>query len=252
MIVCVCLCASRLRCLCPRNSVTDCWGSEKIDTVCDSVAESIGPLINRPALRTLAIKIPEREIVNESIENLIKCPKEKPKLERLILSPTVPLSSIYEFVNENFNLKSLTIDTERFFRRTKEETVSFKDMYRSINMYHNYIEKREEDTKKTINGLIRIFNCNNGLDEIDLLNPSFLQIGLYFDSSFDFPILIWKNKSHGKIYRSDFSSMVPYLARVLAEREERIRREKKLAEESKKCFEILKKKTRESRNVTPF
>ena len=31
---------------------------------------------------------------------------------------------------------------------------------------------------------------------------------------------------HGKIYRSEFSLMVPYLAHILAEHEERIRREK--------------------------
>ena len=86
----------------------------------DSVAHSIGSLLSRPALRKLELEIfwsepiwrdpPVRFV--ESIINLIRCPDEKPNLEHLILHPNCPLSSIYEFVNGNYNLKSLELHGE--------------------------------------------------------------------------------------------------------------------------------------------
>ena len=93
-----------------------CRNSPKLEDICidiqgcldwDSVAKSIRPLVSRSALRTLIIKCGDsygyNEVANESIMNLLKYPVEKPKLECLILSPTSPLSSIYELVKENFN-----------------------------------------------------------------------------------------------------------------------------------------------------
>ena len=127
-------------------NVTDAFDNLKqMHTVCDSVAKSIGPLLNRTALRTLEIRIPDcYEIVNISIMNLIKCPSNsvKPKLERLVLSPLVSLSSIYEFVNMNFNLKSFTITQIPNDRRWMKEGA--------------------------IQALIRILDSNNELDEIRL------------------------------------------------------------------------------------
>ena len=118
-----------------------------MDFVCDSIAKTIGPLVSRPDLRTLAIRIEHYQYyhgtVNQSIIKLLECPVGKPILERLILSSTVPLSSIYELVNENYNLKSLTL--------------------------YMKIESRSRED------LIRIFNCNNGLEEIELRSLSLHQ-----------------------------------------------------------------------------
>ena len=146
--------------------------------VCDSIAKSIGPLVSRTALRTLAIRIRKiryyYHMVSQSFIKLIKCPVEKPKLERLILSPLIPLSTIYEFVNENWNLKSLTIDM-KIDSRSREET---------------------------IDDLIRIFDCNNGLDEIDLGGLTLPHEDRLKTRNGD---------TNGKIYRDEFPRMISRL-----------------------------------------
>ena len=116
---------------------------ETMDTY-DSVAQLIGSSLSRPALRKLELKIfwsvpiwhdpPVRFV--ESIINLIRCPDEKPNLEHLILHPNCPLSSIYEFVNGNYNLKSLEL--------------------------HGEIGEDE-----TPAALIEILNCESGLETIE-------------------------------------------------------------------------------------
>ena len=180
-----------------------CRNSPKLADICidiqscldwESVAKSIGPLVSRSALRTLTIKCGNNydynEVANESIMNLLKCPVEKPKLEHLILSPTSPLSSIYELVKENFNLKSLTINMEQLVYYTQP----FKT-------------PREE----TIDDLIRIFNCNNGLDEIDLG-----RYGLDFLVKDKRLQKINRGPYNGRIYRDDFASMATILADFLS------------------------------------
>ena len=107
----------------------------------DTVAQSIGSLLSRPALRKLELDIydcrepSENQLVVESIINLINCPNEKPKLENLILHPNCPLSSIYHLVNGNYNLKSLEL--------------------------HGKVHQKE-----TVADIIKILNCESGLETI--------------------------------------------------------------------------------------
>ena len=156
-------------------------------TVCDSLTKSIGSLLYRSTLRTLDLSFRQfrgyyydwdtriiNEINNVSIMNLIKCPLVKPKLEQFIISPIVPISSIYEFVNMNFNLKSLTISCDA--RRFLEET--------------------------NIEGIIRILDCDNGLDEIDL--------GRHFNPQ-EYHLPIRNADRNGKIYRDEFPRMISIL-----------------------------------------
>ena len=162
----------------------------------ESVAKSIGPLLSYSNLRTLAIKCGYyNEVANESIMNLLKCAVEKPKFERLILDATLPLSSIYELVNENFNLKSLTID---FNMKTPSE--------------------------ENIEDLIRILNCNNRLDEIGLgsygldflRNNNRLQ-KIHPDEFNGITYLKSRFIRESRINRDDFAFMATILADFLAE-----------------------------------
>ena len=113
-------------------------GFESTETY-DSVAQSIGSLLSRPALRKLELEIDDYRESSErfvgSITNLINCPDEKPKLKNLILHPNCSLSSIYQFVNGNYNLKSL-------------------ELYGKVH------------EKETLADIIKILNCESGLETI--------------------------------------------------------------------------------------
>ena len=109
-------------------------------TVYESVANSLGSLTSRTALRKLEIEIDAYQLSEnfaESIKNLFTCPGEKPKLENLVLQPNLELSTVYQFVCENLNLKSL-----------------------------DYNGKILLEEKTAIEELLRIFKSNNGLEEI--------------------------------------------------------------------------------------
>lgn len=208
-----------------------CQNSPKLEDICididglldwDRVAKSIGPLVSRPALRTLAVKSEigsrndNNEVANESIMKLLKCPVEKPKLERLILSPTLPLSSIFELVKENFNLKSLTIDMND---------------YRYDEIFDMMIV--QTPSEETIVDLIRIFNCKNGLDEI--VFSCFESFGNHsFEDSFlqkhNRLQKIDTDEFQGRIYRDDFASMTTILADFLAEVKEKLAKKESLSE----------------------
>ena len=117
-------------------------GSFESGDVFESVVKSIGPLVNRTALRKLDIEIEdyreEPEEINESLMSLFNCPGKKPNLEKLIFHPNFSLPPIYQFVNENKKLKSLEL----------------------------YGETNEKET--AISDLIKILTCDNGLQEIQL------------------------------------------------------------------------------------
>ena len=111
----------------------------------DSAAKSIGPLVHRPALRKLDIGayIQEPQEFNDSFMDLFNCSGEKPNLEELILNcecsrDHFSLRPIYQFVNENENLKSLEL----------------------------YGEIKPKET--AISELIKILTCENGLQEINV------------------------------------------------------------------------------------
>ena len=89
-----------------------------------------------------------------------------------------------------------------------------------------YNAPREE----TIDDLIRIFNCNNGLDEIDL-GPDGLDF-LLKDKRLQKinPGSVYS--SHGRIYRDDFASMTTILGDFLAEIKENPAKKESSWEES--------------------
>ena len=107
-------------------------------------------------MRTLEIGINEYDYSNqifaESITNLFACNGEKPKLENLILHPNLELSTVYQFVNENFNLKSLeyygkmglkaktAIDDKIFKSNNGIEEITFGCIYRD---WEENIDSRE-------------------------------------------------------------------------------------------------------------
>ena len=115
------------------------FGDFETDAPYKSVAKSIGSLLNRPALRELELEIEDHREVGEEfvapIANLFNFPDEKPSLEKLIIHPNCPLSTIYKFVHGNFNLKSL-------------------DLYGKIH------------PKETIEDIINVLNCDSGLETI--------------------------------------------------------------------------------------
>ena len=115
---------------------------EALHAVYDSVLKSIGPLIERSALRILDINIDDydKQMFNESIRNLFDYSNEKPKLETLTLCANIPLGSVYQFVNNNFNLKSLKLGGKM------------------------------ELNENTAQDLIKILQCGNGLEQIQFKN----------------------------------------------------------------------------------
>ena len=158
----------------------------------ESVAQSIGPLVNRTALRKLHIEIedyrpawdmddrPGREDFDKFLINLFNCPGEKPNLEELVLhsekSRIILLEPIYQFVNENKNLKSLEL----------------------------YGEIKVKET--AISELIKILTCDNGLHEIKLHEEKKGYDGTYRTIIGD--ALAKKYTNGRKIKREEFSKLV--------------------------------------------
>ena len=102
-------------------------------------ARMTGSLVSRTSLRTLELDIENRtgsDSSNKSILKLFDCPQEKPNLEELVLHQC-SLSTIYRFVNENNNLKSLIL-----------------------------CGKINEKERKAVKYLLKILRCNSGLQEI--------------------------------------------------------------------------------------
>ena len=153
---------------------------EAYHTVYDSVAKSIGSLLNRPALRILEIDIGEYhqqpQMFEESIKNLFEYPQEKPQLEKLILLPNLPIPSIYQLVNENFNLKTLELRG----RIRLESTTA-------------------------IQNLMKIFKCDNGLEEIQ-----FGLLYLYYNDEKS-PWHDLAKRLTSKIHRHEFPKLIEFL-----------------------------------------
>ena len=128
----------------------ECW------EIHDSAAKSIGPLVQRPALRKLDLNIEEPEEFNDSLMNLLNCPGEKPNLEELVLhgeySPYISLRLIYQFVNGNKNLKSLELS----------------GIVRNCTGIVLELNEEIKEKETAISELIKILTCDNGLHEIKL------------------------------------------------------------------------------------
>ena len=155
-------------------------------TVYESVANSIGSLTSRTALRKLEIEIDAHqssENFAESITNLFACNGEKPKLENLVLHVNLELSTVYQFVNENFNLKSL-----------------------------KYYGKMRLKAKTTADELLKIFKSNNGIDDI--------RFGcIYWEENKDsreYKLAIELSKERN---RNEFPKMIQYLERYIKQAE---------------------------------
>ena len=121
----------------------------------DCVARSIGSLLSRPALRNLEIEFEGsfeeeegHEIYHEPVMNIFRCPTVKPELEHLKLDfscniKNLSLTSIHEFVKDNFNLKSLTLYGMEHFNN-------------------------EKANKTVIQDIIKILDCDHGLETVNL------------------------------------------------------------------------------------
>ena len=155
----------------------------------DCVARSIGSLLSRPALRNLEIEFgdpfeysEEDETYHEPIMNIFRCPTVKPELEHLKLDfsyniKNLSLSSIHEFVKDNFNLKSLTL----------------------YGMEHFGNEKAN---KTVIQDIINILDCDHGLESINL--GSVLR---------EFR----RERSYTDIKRNEFPQIIEYLKKRMIE-----------------------------------
>ena len=155
-------------------------------TVYESVASSIGSLTSRTALRKLEIDIDtfqSSENFAESITNLFACHGEKPKLENLILHPNLELSTVYQFVNENFNLKSL-----------------------------EYNGKMRLKAKAAIDELLKIFKSNNGIEEIRLGEINWVKNR----DSREYKLAIELSKKRN---RNEFPNMIEYLENYIKQAE---------------------------------
>ena len=159
----------------------------RFKAICETVGKSIGSLISRPALRKLEIRIeicPDNFLIKPFMD-LIRCPSIKPKLECLLLPPLVSLSAVYEFVNMNFNLKSLTLTQIPNERQTLNDAT-------------------------TIQALIQILESENGLDEIRLG-------GLFYDLKDQ---LLLRNPYRNRkpydlnIYRDEFAYTISILNQI--------------------------------------
>jgi len=116
----------------------------------DYLANSIGSLLKRPALRSLFMRLynvrnDNSERFKKLIQYVLNYSEEKPNLENLTLefnfSPIPLLSSVHEFVDNNFNLKSLSLYG---------------------------VQMTIEMTKEMTQELIKILSCNHSLEEFRL------------------------------------------------------------------------------------
>ena len=112
----------------------------------------------------------------ESIKNLFAYPQEKPQLEKLILLPNLPIPSIYQLVNENFNLKTL-------------------DLRGRIRL----------ESTTAIQNLMKIFKCDNGLEEIQ-----FGLLYLYYNDEKS-PWHDLAKRLTSKIHRHEFPKLIEFL-----------------------------------------
>lgn len=179
------LCANSLK-LEEINLFGNLHSDEDEITVYESVASSIGSLTSRTALRKLEIEIDtfqSSENFAESITNLFACHGEKPKLENLILHPNLELSTVYQFVNENFNLKSL-----------------------------EYNGKMRLKAKAAIDELLKIFKSNNGIEEIRLGEINWVKNR----DSREYKLAIELSKKRN---RNEFPNMIEYLENYIKQAE---------------------------------
>ena len=96
------------------------------------------------------------------IQYVLNYSEEKPNLENFSLefdvskSPIPLLSSVHQFVNNNFNLKSLSLNGVILGTEEYEDYEEYEDV------------RTEEYEQKMTEELIKIISCNHSLEEFEL------------------------------------------------------------------------------------